>query len=489
MSPDEALGLAMRYHAAGLIDQAESVYRQLLAQFPNHPQILTQFCRLLLDQGKIDEAIAAQQKALALHPGDAATLNNLGRSLALRGDPTAATQCFRQAIALHPQDAQAYHNLAMLLFWRDQFDESIQMFQRGLAIQPEDAIGHYNLGTVLMEQNRLDDAIAEFERSAAIDPKFANSTWNLSWALLKQGRLLEGWRAYEVRWHMKQWQALRRFPRPLWDGGDLAGKRILLHTEQGFGDAIQMARFVPMVAARGGTVYLDCQPPLQPLFAGMRGVERVIASGERLPPYDVQCPLMSLPGRLGITLQTILREVPYLAADPAKVERWRQRVANGSRDLKVGVAWSGRAYPAGRSIEPEMLAPLLGIKDVKFYGLNAPTEDPAIQTSLQSPNLIELGLELTDFAETAALLMNLDLVITIDTAVAHLAGALGRPTWLLLRFAPDWRWMLERTDSGWYPTMKLFRQHVRNDWSVPINEAAAALRELTAAIARTGTKL
>jgi len=416
---------------------------------------------------------------MSISPDDARTLNNRGRSLALRGDQASAIQCFRQAIAQHPHDERAYHNLAMLMFGQDQLEESVQLFQRAIEVRSDDAIGHYNLGTVLMELNRLDGAIAEFERSAAIDPNLANATWNLSWALLKQGRLLEGWRAYEARWHMKQWQALRRFPRPLWDGSDLAGKRILLHTEQGFGDAIQMARFIPTVAARGGNGYLDCQPQLRPLFPQFAGIEQVIASGEHLPPYDVQCPLMSLPGRLGITLQNIPREVPYLSADPAKVERWRQRLASGSGKLKVGLAWSGRAYPLGRSIEPAMLAPLLALANVMFYGLNIAGEDSAVPTSLQAANLIDLGPELADFSETAALLTNLDLIITIDTAVAHLAGALGRPTSVLLRFASDWRWMLERTDSPWYPTMKLFRQQSREDWSYPISQIAQALSELS----------
>jgi len=412
-------------------------------------------------------------------PPDAAALNNLGQSLAARGDRTSAIQCFRQAISQDPHDERAYHNLAMILFWEDRLDESIQLFQRALVLKPIDAIGHYNLGTVLMEMNRLDSAIAEFERAATLDPKLANATWNLSWALLKQGRLTEGWRFYEARWHMREWQALRRFPQPLWDGSDLAGKQILLHTEQGFGDAIQMARFVPMVAARGGTVYLDCLPQLRSLFSNIDGASRVIASGESLPPYDVQCPLMSLPGRLGITLESIPQHVPYLSANPSRVEHWGPRIAGDSGKLKVGLAWSGRAYPVGRSIEPAVLSPLLSISDVKFYGLNVAGEDSAVSASLHAANFADLGPVLTDFAETAAVLMNLDLIITIDTAVAHLAGALGRPTWLLLRFAPDWRWMLERADSPWYPTMKLFRQQVRNDWRGPIAQVVGELSPLS----------
>jgi hypothetical protein len=330
---------------------------------------------------------------------------------------------------------------------------------------------------------RYEEAMPCLERAIGLRPDLAIIHWNRAIALLLEGRLTEGWA--EAEWRFAYTPALRRdFPQPAWDGrSDLAGRTILLHAEQGLGDAIQFCRYAPMVAARGGgdRVVLECQPELAALLTTAPGVAQVVRRGDPLPPFELHCPLLSLPHRFGTTLATIPAAVPYLTPDPDKVRAWQSRLAADGPGRKVGLAWAGspgHANDRQRSCRLSDFAPLANVPGVTFYSLQlGPTGEQATNPP-PGLRLLDPTADLRNFADTAALVANLDLVISVDTAVVHLAGALAKPTWVLLPFNPDWRWLRDREDSPWYPTMRLFRQSERGNWKSTIERVASELREL-----------
>jgi hypothetical protein len=299
--------------------------------------------------------------------------------------------------------------------------------------------------------------------------------------LLIRGEFKEGWPAYEARLRMSGFP-VRKFSQPMWSGEDLGRRTILLHWEQGMGDTFQFIRYAPMVKNRGGRVMMLCQREVHRLMAGQThlGVERWIADGEELPAFDVQCPLLSLPGIFGTKFATMPRETPYLFADVGMTQRWRERLAVGS-GLKVGLVWGGNPMPVHnrkRSATLALLAPLAEARGVTFVSLQKGEPAAELKSPPAGMRVLDCAGELKDFADTAALVSALDLVITIDTGVAHLAGALGKPTWVLLPFVPDWRWFNGRSDSPWYSTMRLFRQTRLGDWSEPVQAAAGGLVRL-----------
>ncbi len=291
------------------------------------------------------------------------------------------------------------------------------------------------------------------------------------------GDYSRGWREHEWRLKVPEIVGTRQFAQPRWDGGNLEGKTILLYPEQGFGDIIQFVRFVPQIAARGGRVILESPAELFRLFHQFADVVQVVQRDHLLPHFDVRCPLVSLGSVLSITRKTIPSEVPYLKADPGLVQRWGQRFDDREKHLRVGLVWAGRPEPRNRSVSLTEFSPLASVDSVVFYSLQkkriaaAQAADPPA-----GMRLIDWSADLTDFAETAALIENLDLILTIDTAVAHLAGAMGKRVWLLLQWIPDWRWMMERRDSPWYPTMRLFRQVKIGDWAEVLQRVAASLQ-------------
>jgi hypothetical protein len=275
-----------------------------------------------------------------------------------------------------------------------------------------------------------------------------------------------GWRGYETRWRIPESFPPRDFRQPVWDGSDISGKTVLLHAEQGFGDTIQFCRYAPLVAERGATVIVECQPPLAALLQTLAGVKQVVPRGEPLPDFDLQCPLLGLPLRFGTTVETTPARVPYLHADEQRVARWREKIGQGD-GLRVGIAWAGAAGYGNdqrRSLTLSSFAPLAQIEGIRWYSLQKGDAAKQAEHPRQGMHLFDFTSDLNDFADTAALIANLDLLICVDTAVAHLGGALGKPVWTMLPFCPDWRWMLGREDSPWYPTMRLFRQPTRGDW-------------------------
>ncbi|MDA8049270.1 MAG: tetratricopeptide repeat protein [Rhodospirillales bacterium] len=459
--------LASALDALGRPEEAEFHYRAAIACQPHLAEPHANLGALLSRLGRPEEAQACLRQALALAPDFPEALNTLGTVLAARGELAAAEAASRQALALDPAYAEAHNNLGVQLFSQGRFEESLSTLATALRLKPRYAEAETNIANTLVTLGRLDEAESAYRRALAIAPDEPETRYNLGVALLLAGRLLEGWTGYEWRWK-RRGAASRDLSQPLWSGEPLGERVLLVHAEQGFGDTIQFCRFVPLLGARH--VMLEVPQPISRLLSKLRGVERLVVRGEALPPFDLHCPLMSLPHRLGTTLKNMPAETPYLAADPGEVAGWQARLA-GRPGLKVGLAWAGNPeFPADsrRSIDPALLAPLLSTPSVQFVSLQPAPPPPELP-------LLAFPGELTDFADTAALIAALDLVIGVDTAVVHLAGALAKPVWLLNRFDPCWRWLLDRTDSPWYPTLRQFRQKHPGDWPGVIAAVQAAL--------------
>ncbi len=364
-------------------------------------------------------------------------------------------------------------------------DEAVASIQRALALAPDLVEAHINLGNARKSQRKVDEAAEAYTRALSLDPANPEAHWNFAQVLLLMGRLGEGWAEYAWRTKCEEFSAVNwNFKQPLWDGSDLNGRTVLLYAEQGFGDTIQFLRYLPMVAAqgaaKGGGVILQCPAPLTRLFEAApaaAGIQLVTEIGDT--PFDLQAPLHTLPGLFATTLDTIPADVPYLRppgdTPPA---------LDSSGGLKVGLVWGGdpkHKNDANRSLGFERFTPLLDMEGVDFYSLQVGERGGDIRNNQALGGLegkiTDLGKGLSDFADTAAAVGQLDLVITVDTSVAHLAGALGAPVWTLLPWVPDWRWLLDRDDSPWYPTMRLFRQPAAGDWDAVIGEVGAALRD------------
>ena len=477
--------LARTLRALGREEEAAESYRELVAAAPDDARTHVDLGESLQALKRHQEAIESFHRALAIEPADARALNDLGVAQEGVGRPEDAVASYRRALAVAPQHAGAHHNLGNALKALGGHEEAIESFQKALAIMPDFAEAEINLGAALQALNRHRAAIASFRRAQALRPDFAEAHWNESLAALCLGDFEAGWPKYEYRWLRKDAAPRRSFDRPPWRGeGDLGGKTILLHAEQGFGDTIQFVRFVPPVVRLGATVVLEVQQSLVALVAGSLGVllpghedrVTVVGRGDPLPTFDVFCPLLSLPLALATTVSTIPAAVPYLEPPPERVAAWRARLVGGRR--RVGIAWSGQPAHINdrrRSIPLAALAPLLSRPDIDFYVLQNQVRDGDREAMEKTPGLTYLGDELADFADTAALASLMDLVISVDTSIAHLAGALARPLWVLLPFSPDWRWMLDRDDSPWYPTARLYRQPAIGDWDAVIARVAAAL--------------
>ena len=428
-----------------------------------------------------EEALASFRRAIALRPDFAEAHNSLGGALNDLGRHREAIESCEQALALRPHFAEAYGNLGLILTALNRHDEAIASCRKALSINPDLAEAHCNLGCALNDLGHQKEAIASYEQARALDPELAEAHWNLALALLATGDFARGWQEHEWRWRANVIGPEQNFRQPLWLGvEDLTGKTILLHNEQGLGDALQFVRYAPQVRQRGARVVLRVQRPLLSLMAGLAGVDLVIAEGDALPEFDFHCPLLSLPLAFGTHLQNIPAGIPYLHPAADRLAKW-QSILGERTAPRIGLAWSGN--PAhkndrNRSIALKQLLPLLSVPGVRFVSLQRDLreDDAAVLGNL--PALVSIGAQLDDFADTAAAISLLDLVITVDTAVAHLAGALGKPVWVLLPFAPDWRWLLKREDSPWYPTARLFRQQQINDWDEAVSAVAIAMQML-----------
>jgi len=437
--------------------------------------------RLFELEGRVADAEASYRKATALAPDFAKAHNNLGCVLHMQGRPGEALACYRRALELDPEQPEANHNYASIARDPAALEQAIEGYRRQTAVNPKDAVAFNNLANAYLELGRHREALACFDKAVALDPEYAEAHFNRSFVLLLRGDYREGWKEYEWRCRVAPFDApARRFAQAMWNGSNLAGGTILLHAEQGLGDTLQFVRYAPLVAERCAAVNLECQPELKPLLSPVRGVQRVLARGEALPPFDAHLPLMSLPAVFGTTLETIPWQGPYVRPDAASVADWRSLIASDPARFKVGIAWAGRSEnwdDRKRSISLAMLAPLAQTPGVTFYSLQKGEAASQAASPPGGMKLVDIAAGSRDFSD-AGLICQLDLVVTVDTSVAHLAGAMGVPTWVLVAHAPDWRYHLERTDNPWYPTMRLFRQQRDGDWTGAIGRVGNELLRL-----------
>ncbi|MDR3402695.1 MAG: tetratricopeptide repeat protein [Chthoniobacter sp.] len=481
------LGEALR--GLGRFDEAVAAYRCALEMQPNVPEVCNNLGNALKQQGRFEEAAVAYRQAIALRPLYANAHSNLGSVLTDQGRPEEAIAACGRALELKPDFAEARSNLGAALAEMGRFDDAIAAYRRALALRPNLAETHKNLGDALFETGRYEEALAAFHQAMTFKPGYPAAGFSQSLAWLLLGDFERGWLAYETRWETHR-LTKPNFHQPTWDGGPVDGRRVLVYAEQGLGDAIQFVRYAERIAERGGRVIVECQRPLMELFRSARGVSEVVATGEPLPPFDLHAPMLSLPLVLETRWESIPRQVPYLSAEPGRRERWEQRLGNDRVRLRVGLAWSGspqHRHARKRDLPVEKLEPLFHLEGIDYFSLQMGDAAAAIQRVSGTTTIIDHTAHLTDFADTAALMAELDLIISVDTAVAHLAGALGRPVWTLLPFVPDWRWGLEREDTPWYPTMRLFRQPALGDWDSVIQRTTIELKEASTRHRRTAT--
>jgi tetratricopeptide (TPR) repeat protein len=463
------LGTALQ--ALGRLDEAIARYRKALALRPDAVEILDNLAGALRARGQPDEAQACFERALALRPKRVESHIGLGVVLRDQGRLEDAVAQYARALALAPDHAETRNNLGVVLVDLGRLDEAIAQYERALAVQPDRAELHYNLGSALQRQGRYAEALACYARALALKPDYAQAHLNRSLALLLTGEFDEGWREYEWRFAVNVYD--RHFDQPLWSGKPLAGQSILIHAEQGLGDTLQFIRFVPTVAERGGRVVLEVPQSLVRLANTVTGVAQIVVAGDPLPAFACHCPLLSLPRVFKTNLTTIPGGAPYLSV-PAEASTARAERIAAAPGLKVGLVWAGTTVGG---IDLRLLQPLWDVAGISWFSLQVGDRSGDI-SFLDNVKIADLSPWLADFAETAAAVCQLDLVISVDTSVAHLAGALGRPTWLLLTYAAEWRWLLDRDDSPWYPTARLFRQRQAGDWPGLAREVAAALAQM-----------
>jgi tetratricopeptide (TPR) repeat protein len=458
--------------------EAEACCRQALEAMPENALAHANLASVLVVTGRAERAEQHCRRALAIQPGLPEAHLNLGLAFAKLHRLEEAEECCRESVRLRPRPC-AYVNLANILQLTGRFDESEECLRQALGMHPNHARALAVMGDGRASQGDLAGALAWYSRALEAAPEASLSRPARAMVWLAMGDFEHGWEEYEQRWRLGDCQPTE-FPQPLWSGAPFPGQTVLLHTEQGLGDTLQFIRFAPEVKRLGGQVILACQPSLIPILAAMEGVDRIIPNVGALPEFDYHLPLLSAPRVLGTRENTIPRKVPYLGvAEEARVRACERlaELTHEHAELRVGLSWAGSPKnpdDANRSMRFEQLDPLWRIPGVQFFSLQRGVALPA-----ECP-LIKMEGDSDDIAMTAAILSELDLVISVDTMIAHLAGALGRPVWTLLKFAPDWRWMRDREDSPWYPTMRLFRQPRFGAWDEVVRSVAAELSRLSA---------
>jgi Flp pilus assembly protein TadD len=478
------IGHALR--SRGQLDDALTALTQALVINPNDINAWNGKGIILRDMNRLSEAAACFRQALIHEPDHPLITNNLGVVHFWQNDLDGAEALYRKALAHDPGCSEALSNLSTILRLKGNLEEAIFYCRNALFFRPDDFTALNNLGNALKDNRQHDQAVRVYREALRFDPENTVVHKNLATTLLSLGRYDEGWREFE--WRRRSDDPSRKslnVSQPEWQGESVSGGTILIHDEQGFGDNIQFCRYAPLVKERGFHVVILMPAPLKRLIASLDGVDRVVTDLKDAPPFDFHCPVMHLPLVFDTSVDTIPSTIPYLRPDPADLPGWRERIAALSgRALKVGLAWAGRSFVQSpdlvaadgkRSIAPSALAPLLDVPNVRFFSLQ--------KEGMQAPSdsrMIDWMSECRDFADTAALIMNLDLVISVDTAVVHLAGALGKPVWLLNRFSSCWRWFINREDSPWYPgVLRIFNQQHIGEWDEVVARVRDALTEIS----------
>jgi tetratricopeptide (TPR) repeat protein len=514
------LGAALR--RPGQLDQACASYRMALSFKPDYAEAYNSLGNALREQGRLEEAVAAYEQATRIEPGSKSAHLDLGHCLSRLGKLEQALGSYRQAVSRDSGDADAFYGVANALQALGQLGEAELSYQQVLRLRPEDASAHNDLGVALEGQGKLQEAAASYREALCLKPDYAEASFNLGnvhkergaleeaaasyrhalglnpelaeahsgigmlWLL--QGDFEHGWPKYEWRRRARDYQQ-RAFQQPDWNGAPVRDKTILLYAEQGLGDSLQFVRYAPLVRRRVGRVVLECQRELLPLLEGAAGIDQVIARGDPLPSFDVQAPLLSLPGLLGTRLDTIPANVPYLQADTEFLQKWGQEL--GPRQhFTIGIAWQGNPKHRAdrqRSVPLAQFEALARLDGVRLVSLQKGPGNEQLDAIASRFPVVDPRDRLSTFLDTAAVIMHLDLVVSVDTAVVHLAGALGAPVWVALPFAPDWRWLLDRDDSPWYPSMRLFRQKQPGQWPEVFERITHELRNKVAAAADRAT--
>jgi tetratricopeptide (TPR) repeat protein/glycosyltransferase involved in cell wall biosynthesis len=486
------LGLAADYRSK--FSTAIAVYQRAISCHPDDPEAYNNLGNTLQRQGKFEAAIPYYDRAIALKPDYTQALNNRGAALEEVGRYEESIASYDRALELRPDYADAHYNQGNAYRGKGDYAGAIACYRRALELDPNYVMAYNNAGLSYYDMGEPERAIAEYRKALEIDPDCADAHLNLSLALKITGNLLEAWTEYEWRWRAIKATLQPPLPAgvPQWDGSDLNGKTILLRAEQGLGDTLHFIRYIPLVAERGGRIILECQPPLKPLLVDFPNVAQVIQQGEPLPDCDTYLPLLSLPYVFGTTMETIPAEVPYLGSqEPGARSRESKNLKSKIQNpkSKIGFVWAGSPTHRSdrrRSCPLEQFVPLFEwaahAQTIALYSLQVGSRAGEIAPYLNQYPIEDLSAELQDFADTAAVLEDLDLVITVDTSVAHLAGAMGKPVWVLLAYAADWRWFqvsnpATRSQSLWYPTARLFRQPQAGDWEAVIREVVGALRD------------
>jgi Flp pilus assembly protein TadD len=499
---------AIAYHDAGQLDEAERLLNRVIAVTPGHSDslhllgiiahrrghqdaaadLISRAIKLrssvpfyhanlgivLRTQGRLEDAVKCFRKAIKLKPDFVEMLYELGVALCTLGHNDDAAKQFRKVLLQHPDHPGAYENLAIASRNLGRMEEARVAFDRAANLSPGRADLVYYSGAVRMSLGHRMEAEVLYRRAVALQPDYPDARHSLATALLLTGRLAEGWPEFEWRRRLRG-KHPRSFVQPRWRGEDLSGRTLLLHAEQGIGDTIQFCRYACLFGLTTRLI-LEVPHPLVRLLSSLAGACLIVGEGETLPPFDFHCPLLSLPELFGTTLETIPAGIPYLHSSAEATASWRSRLANLPRPW-IGLVWSGNPdyyHDAARSLRLDDLAPLLHVPGITFVSVQKGAAS-AQRHGSAGQMVHDWTDELADFADTAALVDALDLIISVDTAVAHLAGALGRPVWLLNRFDPDWRWLLDRDDSPWYPSLRQFRQKQPGDWGAVLFDVIAQL--------------
>ncbi len=483
LRPDDAGALYNRagtLHALKRFDEALASYDRAIVLRPDLAEAHANRGNTLNELGRFAEALESLDRAIALRPGLIEALSNRGNALNKLKRFEEALASYDQALELQPRHPGAHYNRGTTLLELKRYGEAVGCFDRAIALQPNYPEAFSNRGAALCELRQHREALVNYDSAIALQPDYPEAHWNAASLRLLTGDFSRGWPEYEWRWKYEAMAIARRnFVQPQWQGEAIEGKTVLLHSEQGLGDAIQFCRYASLVARRGARVILEVDKRLKGLMSSLAGVTQVISKGKAPADFDLHCPLLSLPLAFGTQLETVPAEIPYLNAAPEKMAEWRARLGDRS-GYRVGIAWSGNPNhkrDLTRSIDLGAFLPLLdcGTTVVSVQKDIRPSDAAAL---CEHSDIHQFGDALADFSDTAALLSSLDLIISVDTSIAHLAGALGRPVWILLPYLPDWRWLLNRDTSPWYPTARLYRQDETRDWTGVIATVGNDLREI-----------
>jgi tetratricopeptide (TPR) repeat protein len=466
-------------------DCARACFESAIRLKPEYAEAHANLGRFMFEQARWDGAAAAFRRALKIRPDHIEALHNLGLCHHKMRRLEAAEACYRRVLELSPDHHQALLNMGNIRLDRGDLEEMAHWYRKALSRSQPSAEACVNVGRMLQNQGRLDEALTCYDQALGIDHGHADAHFSRATVLLQTGYWKEGWQEYEWRFRKANWRAAYpyRLPGRRWQGQDFSGQTLLIHCEQGFGDAIQFCRFLPLVKARGGRVVLEAPAALAGIFRSLAGVDHILGFSSKAMttyPFDLHAPLLSLPGILGTTPENIPAGVPYLLAPPEKEAFWKPRMAG--REFQVGIVWASSGWNkmlAEKSCGLASFRPIADMDGIRMIGLQKGGPSGDAQSMAGMANFVNLGEEFADFGDTAAVIEHLDLVLTVDTAVAHLAGAMGKPVWVVLPFEADWRWQVGREDSPWYPTMRLYRQTRTRNWQEVFLRVAADLHALT----------